>query len=37
MEDSILLSIKKVLGVTEECTDFDQDIIMAICPGQVFL
>ena len=30
MEDSILLSIKKVLGITEECTDFDQDIIMAI-------
>lgn len=28
--ESILTSIKKMLGITEECTDFDPDIIMAI-------
>lgn len=28
--DSILTSIKKLLGITEECTDFDSDIIMHI-------
>lgn len=28
--DSILTSIKKLLGITEECTDFDADIIMHI-------
>lgn len=27
---SILTSIKKLLGITEECTDFDTDIIMHI-------
>lgn len=26
--DSILTSIKKLLGITEECEDFDADIIM---------
>lgn len=30
MIDSILTSIKKLLGLTEECTDFDSDIIMNI-------
>lgn len=30
MNDSILTSIKKLLGITEECTDFDTDIIMHI-------
>lgn len=30
MEDSILTSIKKMLGVTQECTDFDVDIIIHI-------
>lgn len=30
MIDSILTSIKKLLGLTEECTDFDDDIIMDI-------
>lgn len=28
--DSILTSIKKLLGITEECEDFDTDIIMHI-------
>ena len=28
--DSILTSVKKLLGITEECTDFDSDIIMHI-------
>ena len=28
--DSILTSIKKMLGITEECTDIDADIIMHI-------
>lgn len=28
--DSILTSIKKLLGITEECTDFDADIITHI-------
>lgn len=28
--ESILTSIKKLLGITEECTDFDSDIIMHI-------
>ena len=28
--DGILTSIKKLLGITEECTDFDADIIMHI-------
>ena len=28
--ESILTSIKKLLGITEECTDFDADIIMHI-------
>jgi len=30
MNDSILVSIKKLLGITEEQTDFDADIIMHI-------
>lgn len=30
MNDSILTSIKKLLGITEDCTDFDTDIIMHI-------
>lgn len=30
MTESILTSIKKLLGITEECTDFDNDIIMHI-------
>ena len=30
MIDSILTSIKKLLGITEECTHFDADIIMHI-------
>ena len=30
MIDSILTSIKKLLGITETCTDFDDDIIMDI-------
>ena len=30
MIDSILTSIKKLLGITEECTNFDADIIMHI-------
>lgn len=29
-ENSILTSIKKLLGITESCTDFDTDIIMHI-------
>lgn len=33
--DSILTSIKKLLGLTEECTEFDADIIMHI--NSVFL
>lgn len=33
--ESILTSIKKLLGITEECTDFDDDIIMHI--NSVFL
>lgn len=28
--DSILTSVKKLLGVAEECTDFDTDVIMHI-------
>lgn len=28
--DSILTSIKKLLGITEDCTDFDTDIVMHI-------
>ena len=28
--DSILTSIKKLLGITEDCTDFDADLIMHI-------
>lgn len=28
--ESILTSIKKLLGITEECEDFDQDIIIHI-------
>lgn len=28
--DSILTSVKKLLGITEECTDFDMDIIMHV-------
>lgn len=34
-DDSILQSIKKLLGITSECTDFDQDIMMLI--NSVFL
>ena len=30
MEESILTSIKKLLGLTKECTSFDTDIIMHI-------
>lgn len=30
MTQSILTSIKKLLGITEECTDFDTDIIIFI-------
>ena len=30
MEESILNSIKKLLGITAECTDFDTDIIIHI-------
>lgn len=30
MDESILTSIKKLLGITEECEDFDQDLIMHI-------
>lgn len=30
MIDSILTSIKKLLGLTEDCTDFDSDIIINI-------
>lgn len=29
-QDSILLSIKKLLGISKECTDFDTDIIIHI-------
>ena len=28
--ESILTSIKKLLGITEECTDFDKDLIIDI-------
>ena len=28
MSESILTSVKKLLGVAEECTDFDPDIVM---------
>lgn len=28
--ESILTSIKKLLGITEDCTDFDSDIILHI-------
>jgi len=28
--DSILTTIKKLLGITEECEDFDEDIILHI-------
>ena len=28
--ESILTSIKKLLGITEECTDFDNDLIIHI-------
>ena len=28
--DSILTSVKKMLGISEDCTDFDADIIMHI-------
>ena len=28
--DSILTSVKKLLGITEECTDFDADLILHI-------
>lgn len=28
--ESVLISIKKLLGITEECTHFDDDIIMDI-------
>lgn len=30
MMESILTSVKKSIGITEECTQFDPDIIMAI-------
>ena len=30
MEESILISIKKLLGLSEECKDFDTDIIIHI-------
>jgi hypothetical protein len=30
MNDSILTSIKKLLGITEECKDFDMDLIIHI-------
>ena len=30
MNDSILISIKKLLGLGAECSDFDQDILMHI-------
>lgn len=30
MNDSILTSVKKLLGIAEECTDFDPDIVMYI-------
>lgn len=30
MNDSILISVKKEIGITEECADFDQDVIDAI-------
>lgn len=30
MQDSILNSIKKLLNIAPECTDFDEDIIMHI-------
>ena len=30
MNESILTSIKKLLGITEECTNFDTDIVIHI-------
>lgn len=30
MRESILTSIKKLLGIAEECTDFDPDVVMHI-------
>lgn len=30
MKDSILTSIKKLLGIAEDCTDFDEDITLHI-------
>ena len=30
MNESILTSVKKVLGIAEECTSFDSDILMHI-------
>lgn len=30
MRESILLSIKKLLGIIEECTEFDTDVIIHI-------
>lgn len=30
MEESILISIKKLLGIDKECTDFDLDILIHI-------
>lgn len=30
MEESILISIKKLLGIVKECNDFDTDIIIHI-------
>lgn len=35
MEDSILISIKKLLGISEDYTQFDDDVIMHI--NSVFL
>ena len=35
MSESILTSVKKLLGVAEECTDFDPDIVMYL--NSVFL
>ena len=30
MEESILISVKKMLGIDEDCVDFDTDIIINI-------
>lgn len=30
MEKSILISIKKLLGISKDCNDFDQDVIIHI-------